>query len=609
MFIDFERATDVPFTPDICVVGAGIAGLTLVSALRQRGLKVLVLEGGGLMHEPRGQSLFETEMDFTGPVNVGVANGRFRVFGGTGTRWSGHLIPLAPQELSTRPTTDRVAWPIDYAKLAPYFSRLDTMLGLNGSPFDATCYQFAGRTTPALASDYDTLSVRFSKTLPWRKRDIGRFLGPSLKKDPDVVVFYHANAVELVCGERRDVVTGVRVRSYTGREQIFAARQFIIAAGAIESVRLLLVSHSLHPDGMGDRWKLLGCGFNDHLVLRAGVVTADAPSRLRRVARAFYIGNVLHTPRFELSQHTQAEEECLSGYANIFFEASPESAFVKLRTVLSDYQERGVRALSRSPYWTLLCATPDLVGGFLAWSVLGLKPISGRSTPTVYLVAEQPSRRDARIRMAEDHDAVGMPRLALEWQIGDAEQRTLTVVGRRLEALLRRNQIGAVIWFDEAFDPREGARLDRVVDQYHHAGGARMSALARDGVVDADCRVHDMQNLYLASAAVFPSSGCSNPTFTIMALALRLAEYLQRSWQINTAEQEAGSVGQASFRSRLLGAHRSPGLGAFDETTLVLAGNGASGSARADHGASWASRAIVHRHPVSGEPGLDSSQA
>jgi choline dehydrogenase-like flavoprotein len=172
---------------------------------------------------------------------------------------------------------------------------------------------------------------------------------------------------------------------------------------------------------------------------------------------------------------------------------------------------------------------PDLVAGFLARSVLGLQPISSRSTPTVYLVAEQPSRANARIRIAEGYDAVGMPRLALAWQIGHAELRTLTVVGRRLETLLRQSRIGAVTWFDEAFDPKEGARPDRVVDQYHHAGIARMSALASDGVVDADCRVHGMQNLYLASAAVFPSGGCSNPTFTIMALALRLAEHLQRN--------------------------------------------------------------------------------
>lgn len=533
MFIDFESTADVAFAPDICVVGAGVAGLTLVSALRQMGVKVLVLEGGGLIHEARSQSLFETEIDFEAAINVGVDNGRFRVFGGTGTRWSGTLIPPAAHELSGGPTIDGVGWPIDYAILAGYFDQLDAMLGLKGSPFDASCYRAAGRPTPTLMADYDALSVRFSKTLPWRKRDIGRFLAPSLNKNPNVVVLYHANAVELLSGgEHRDVVTGVRVRSLTGREQIFSARHFIIATGAIESVRLLLASRSLHPDGTGNRWKLLGQGFNDHLVLRAGVVeTTDACSRLRQLARAFYIGNVLHTPRFELSQQAQAAEGCLSGYAIIYFETGPESVFLKLRTLLEDYQARGVRALSRSPYWKLLRGTPDLAAGFLARSALGLQPISSHSTPTVFLVTEQPSRGDACIRITGGHDAVGMPRLALAWQIGDAERRTLSVVGRRLDAFLRRSQIGAVTWFDEAFDPKAGARLDHVVDQYHHAGGARMSALAQDGVVDQNCRVHDTKNLYLASAAVFPRGGCSNPTFTIMALALRLAEHLQRLGQ------------------------------------------------------------------------------
>jgi choline dehydrogenase-like flavoprotein len=414
--------------------------------------------------------------------------------------------------------------------LASYYDQLDTILGLKGSRFDARCHKVVRRTTQMLAADCGAFSVRFEKWLPLPRRDIGRFLQKSLNEDPDVVVLYHANAVELVCGDRRDIVTGVRVRSYTGREQIFAARRFVIAAGAIESVRLLLVSHSLHPDGMGDRWKLLGCGFNDHVMLHAaGVVATDAWSRLRRLARGFYIGNVLHTPRFELSQQSKVEEGCLSGYAGIYFQAKPESAIVKVRTLLEDYRARGVRALARGHYATLLRGTPVLVADFLARKTVGVQPISSCSRADVHLVAEQPSRSNARIRIAEGYDAVGMPRLALAWQIGDAGLRTLTVVGRRLGALLRRSRIGAVTWFDEAFDPKEGARLDRVVDTYHHAGGARMSALARDGVVDADCRVHDMQNLYLASAAVFPSGGSTNPTFTIMALALRLAEHLQRT--------------------------------------------------------------------------------
>jgi len=169
----------------------------------------------------------------------------------------------------------------------------------------------------------------------------------------------------------------------------------------------------------------------------AGVVATDAWSRLRRLARGFYIGNVPHTPRFELSQQSKVEEGCLSGYAGIYFQAKPESAIVKVRSLLEDYRARGVRALSRGHYATLLRGTPVLVADFLARKTVGVQPISSCSRADVHLVAEQPSRSNARIRIAESYDAVGMPRLALAWQTGDAELRTLTVVGRRLDALMR----------------------------------------------------------------------------------------------------------------------------------------------------------------------------
>jgi len=461
VFIDFESSGDLPFEPDICIVGAGIAGLTLVSALR--GLKILVLEGGGLTHEPQSQSLFESEIDFAGALNIGAVDGRFRVFGGSGTQWSGALIPMAPYEMT--------GWPIDNDMLAPYFDQLDTMLQLRGSRFDQ-------------GGD-----IRVAKILPAHRRDLGRIFRKSLIRDPNVVVLYHANVVEVV-GNYPDLVTGIRVRSLTGRHQIFPVRTLVIAAGAIETVRLLLVSRSLRPD----RWKHLGCGFNDHIVLHAGEVIAVNHARLRRMFRGFYIGGVLHVPRFQPS---------IPGYALVFFEAAPDSAFVKFRE-------------------GTFCPSLDLVAGVLARCV-ALKPISRRSTPVVHLVAEQPSRSESRIRLAGELDALGMPRVRLEWRIGEEEQRTLTTVGRALESILMRRQIGTVMWSREAFHPKEGARLDHAVDQYHHAGGARMGE-----VVNADCRVQGMQNLYLASAAVFPSGGCSNPAFTIMALALRLAEHLRR---------------------------------------------------------------------------------
>ena len=167
MFIDFEKATEIPPPPDICIIGAGIAGLTIAWALRQSGLKVVLIEGGGMADEARSQSLYDTSVEFADQVNNGVSNGRFRVFGGSGTRWGGQLIPPADYELAPRAAVNGIVWPITPAALKPYFDRLDAMLGLKQTTFDASSYKAAGRETPISVSDI--LSVRFSKWLPWRK--------------------------------------------------------------------------------------------------------------------------------------------------------------------------------------------------------------------------------------------------------------------------------------------------------------------------------------------------------------------------------------------------------------------------------------------------------
>jgi len=526
MFIDFEKATELPPLSDICIVGAGIAGLTIAWALRHSGLKVVVIEGGGMTDEARSQSLYESGVEFTSQENSGVANGRFRVFGGSGTRWGGQLIPPTDYELAPRTAVNGIGWPIAPTALTPYFDRLDTMLGLKKTTFDAGCYKASGRKMPIFGSD--VLSVRFSKWLPWHKRNIGRFLKPGLEKDPDITVLYHANAVEMLCDEPGNAVTGIRLRSYDGSERILSARNFVIALGTIESTRILLASRARWPQGIGNRRNLLGRCFMDHVVLRAGYITTDRRKELFQAIRPFFVGDVLHTPRFELPPQALAEEECLCGYAQITFQSAPDSAFTKLRTLFHDYQKEGLSVLSKSPYWSLLRETPDLLAGFLARTVLGLRPIPARSTPAIFLFSEQPPRNDSRLSLNDGRDALDMPKLTVNWRIGEEERKTLTVVGRRFESLLWQSRLGSVKWFKEDFDAINGARLARLDDQYHHMGGARMGASDNDGVVDTDCRVFGTNNLYVASGAVFPTAGCSNPTFSIMALALRLAERLAK---------------------------------------------------------------------------------
>ena len=209
------------------------------------------------------------------------------------------------------------------------------------------------------------------------------------------------------------------------------------------------------------------------------------------------------------------------------FEAAPDSAFAKIRTVFHDYQTEGLRALSKSPYWSLLHEMPDLLAGLFARTVLGLRPIPARSTPVIRLFAEQPPRAESRLYIGQNRDALGMSTVKMNWWIGEDERRTLTVTGRRFEALLKRRLTGSVNWFTECFDTEIGAKLSQITDLYHHLGGARMASSEREGAIDPNCRVYGTSNLYLASGAAFPTSGCSNPTFTIMALALRVVDHLR----------------------------------------------------------------------------------
>jgi choline dehydrogenase-like flavoprotein len=149
LFLDFESNAEIPQAFDVCVVGGGVIGLVTAWALAQSQLRVIVIEAGGLRDELRSQSLYDTG-EFTGLKNNGVADGRFRVYGGTGTRWTAQLAPAEPTELT--------AWPIKPHDLEPYYVKIGEMLGLGDTPFDAGCYKILNRQP--LDFDDDIFSVR-----------------------------------------------------------------------------------------------------------------------------------------------------------------------------------------------------------------------------------------------------------------------------------------------------------------------------------------------------------------------------------------------------------------------------------------------------------------
>src|SRR6516162_6433367 len=138
MFLDFEAGGDVPQGFHVCIVGAGIVGLTAAWRLRRSGIRILVVEGGGLTDEQRSQAIY-SDVEFVNRLNVGVAN-RFRTYGGNGSRWGGQLLPLADWEFLPKGALRNNAWPLQAQMLAPYFAEAQAMLGVQDAPFDASCY-------------------------------------------------------------------------------------------------------------------------------------------------------------------------------------------------------------------------------------------------------------------------------------------------------------------------------------------------------------------------------------------------------------------------------------------------------------------------------------
>jgi choline dehydrogenase-like flavoprotein len=511
------------FQSDLLIVGAGIAGLVLADALRGTGRQVDVLEAGGDSLEPESQALYTAEMAET--LHLGTTEGRFRVYGGSSTRWGGQLLPLAPHDFSVRPHVPHSGWPLDPAALSPYLPQCEQLLGVNQAPYDAGLLERLCRPRPEL-SEFD-LHPRFSKWAPFRCRNVARSLGHRCQQDPNTQIFLHASvtAIDLHANGRH--VDGVQVRTLQGRCFRFRARQVVIAAGTIESARLLLASRSVHKGGIGNHSDQLGRWFHDHLSVKAAVLQPRRRSQFLQRLAPWYLGTTRHTLKLESSAAWQERQRCLNVMGHLVFEAPASSGFAWLRQQLQVRQSGATeRQAVPAPYLEKLPAE-SLDLAYLGWKRLVRKRrwCPAGADITLYVDTEQQPNPDSRIRLSENRDAIGMPKAVVQWQWGEPERHAFAAYRQLFDRQWQVWNFGPIHWL-ESFEPGSGWE-DNVSDIYHLMGGTRMAAEPGQGVVDAQLRVHGLDNLFVASCSVFPTGGSSNPTLTLMQLTLRLADRLR----------------------------------------------------------------------------------
>lgn len=514
-----DAATFAPGTvleADVCIVGAGAAGITLARELAGTGLEVLLLEAGGRRIEGRDQALLRWAQ--SGQRYIDLAACRLRYFGGTANHWAGYSTLPQAIDFAPRPDLDLPGWPIDPAALAPYAARAARSLGHADPRFDPVEAARAHGQGEDAVLDGSSDALKTCLFRITRARRFGAFHADALAAQANLRVVLHANAVHLQLDAAGRSVRELQVRSFDGPPLRARARRWVLAAHALENARLLLVSNDVARQGIGNRYDQVGRGFMEHPIVVSGLLrpTANFPrvydegwATQRDLnwtvglsdAQCRRLGTLQYQCRL-LPVHAHDETRlALHRLRETFWQPASAQAVGDLARVAAHPAELAALALRR-------------------W----------RHTPGTALAyrleqrVEQAPNPASRVLLYGGRDAFGMPTARLHWALDAIDERGFAAGQAVLMREFERLGVGRV----EAPPLSAATVRERVGGMNHHAGTTRMSADPRDGVVDADGRVHGIDNLFVAGSAVFPRIGISNPTLLIVALAMRLADRLKR---------------------------------------------------------------------------------
>ena len=519
MLIDLSVGAPERLEAEVAVIGAGAAGITVARHLISRGLEVVLLESGGLDHNARTSN-------FNAGVSIGapyydLESARLRFFGGTTAIWGGRCAQLESIDFERRSWVPHSGWPFGREELDPWYEDARALLGLpprkpayNGGT--GALARLKGGEIEVHHWEFDHKFDRFGAS---RNRD--------LFDHPALTILLNATVREIVAVPSGKAISHLDVRAPSRVPMEVAAKLFILATGGIENARLLLASKSVTPAGLGNQNDLVGRFFMEHPHARGGTLR---DGRAWQVLGSFtnrLVGQTITAPLLTATEDMQRKQGMLNSALTIAARPPPggRHSMVK-RAYLHAKHKIEPTSLARSMWKAQRVAGRSVkhsVGPLLPW----LAHKCGRSELSLVLRAEQAPNPDSRVMLADQCDALGMPRVQLDWRLGDQDVRTASQLVHATARAFTEGGFGRVEiadWLDEGrswhFDPLVSAHP---IGGFHHMGTTRMADDPKSGVTDGHGRVHGIANLYIAGSSLFPTGGWANPTLTVLALALRTA--------------------------------------------------------------------------------------
>ena len=524
MIRDFNEFQDGALVEaDVCIVGAGAAGITIAREFIGGSHSVVLLESGGTEADAETQRLYDSEI--VGLPHDSIEQGRARIFGGTTTLWGGQALRFDQIDFEKRDWIPLSGWPIGRDILEPYYERAARVLQIAAPiPYRDLCVSFGIR-----APDFDSgkLSMECSQWSP--RPNFGQEYREEIRRAGNISAILHANVTGIITNSSAAVVERIEFQTLAGKKGIAKARFFIICCGGIETARLLLVSDRVESGGVGNRNDLVGRYYQEHPMFWYGRWQTKNRTRLQDLFESFYEKGLKYFPIIKLSEKFQAEKQLLNIQGSITLEDTPDSAITAMKSLF--------RAVKASSY-------PDggelrrLAGNALTdpWQLFRLayrfRVQRRAATPqrgpiTFGGQCEMAPNADSRVMLSEERDRLGMRRVKLDWRLGELERRTASEYIKVVAGEFERLGLGT---YDLApLRSLNDAGWDAMAhDSAHHMGTTRIHESPQFGVVGSDCKVHGISNLFIGSSAVFPTSSRSNPTMTILALSIRIADRLKQ---------------------------------------------------------------------------------
>jgi len=487
MLFDFNEAwprlAEVRY--EFCICGTGPAGITTARKLAANGRRVLLLEAGGLSYNEESQNHYEGK-------NVGrpywLKQFRLRYLGGSSNHWSAVCTLQDPISFEASGDPGLPGWPISYEQVTRGIHEAKEILDVGDK--DLAASKQPGFMSPL----FDHFGHALSPPTHFFEK-----YGAELRQSRQIDVFYNANLIDLTLSDDLAQVNKIRVQNYNGHNSDVSASQYILALGGIENVRILLNANRQVQAGIGNHSGMLGRCFMESLNVPIGRFLVTDPE-------FWQVDKLDLVPSEALMRHNNVGSGVITFHPHISASSALEHAG-RLRVLKEFIHQTGC-------YWPELTALARRVADFDC-------PGDGIITSTI----EQEPNPDSRVSLTNEIDSFGLRRVQLNWQLCERDLKTIRVISiNSAQEMARLNRARAQL-APFILD----ANLEMPAGGFgHHMGTTRMSADPRHGVVDENCRVHGIRNLYLAGSSVFPKCGGRNPTLTIVLLALRMGDFLSR---------------------------------------------------------------------------------